>query len=131
LSNSYDGAGGEIRWGDPIAVRGRWVYDSAHSGYNEIHAVRTVQKTFLAPPDPVGFIAFHDAWCSELSKVPPSPPPTRDPQAPPPSTPGDIPMTPDQRATSDAQNRDENRWVYHPAIDGCVPQPSHDPAPLR
>ena len=124
LSDAYDGAGGELRWGDPIVVRGRWVYDSAHSGYNEMHAVRTVQKTLPGPQD-------HDAWCGELSKVPPSPPPTRDPQAPPHATGGDVPMTPDQRATWDAQNRDENRWVYHPAIDGCVPQRSDDPVPLH
>jgi len=128
LSNSYDGAGGEIRWGDPIVLRGRWVYDSAHSGYNEMHAVRTVQKTFPAPQDPTAFIAFHGAWCGELSKVPPSPPPDRDPQSPP-ATGGGVPMTPSQGATWDAQQRDENRWVYHPAIDGCLPNrpPELDP----
>jgi hypothetical protein len=117
LSNSYDGAGGEIGWGDSIALRGRWVYDSAHSGYNEMHAVRTVHKTFPAPQDPTAFIAFHDAWCGELSKFPPSPPPDCNPQSPPVT--GGRPMTPSQGATWDAQQRDENRWVYHPAIDGC------------
>lgn len=123
LSDAYDGAGGEIRFGDPIVVRGRWVYDSAHDGYNEMHAVRTVQKT-LMPQD-------HDKWCAELSKVPPSPPPNRDPHAPTPPTGGNAPMTPDQRATWDAQNRDENRWVYHPAIDGCMPSPSDDTVPIH
>jgi hypothetical protein len=124
LSDAYDGTGGELTFGDPIVVRGRWVYDSAHSGYNEMHAVRTVHKTLPAPQDPVAFLAFHETWCSELGKVPPSPPPTRDPHAPP-----DGPMTPAQHDTKDGQERDENRWVYHPAIDGCIPPqpPAPDP----
>jgi hypothetical protein len=131
LSNAYDGKGGEIKLGDPIVVRGRWAYDSAHSGYNEIHAVRTVQKTALAPADAdpyTAYLEFHKAWCSELSKVPPDPPPSRDPQAPP-ATGADPNMTPAQQATRDAQKRDENRWVYHPAIDGCIPHTVPDPNP--
>jgi hypothetical protein len=40
-------------------------------------------------------------------------------------------MTDAQRATKDAQNRDENRWVYHPVIDGCIPQTHPDPPPLH
>jgi hypothetical protein len=112
LSDAYDGAGGEIKWGDPIVVRGRWAYDSAHDGYNEFHAVRTVQKTLL-PQN-------RDQWCSELANVPPNPP-GADPASPPAGTPGAPPaMTPGQQQTYDAQNRDENRWVYHPFIDGCV-----------
>jgi hypothetical protein len=38
-------------------------------------------------------------------------------------------MTPAQQETKNAQERDENRWVYHPAVDGCVPQPEPDPDP--
>ena len=135
LSDAYDGADGEIRLTDSIVVRGRWTYDSAHTGYNELHAVRTVQKTPVAPWDPknpasfIELIAFHDKWCRELSKVPPTPPDPRDPHTTPKSA-GDIPMTPPQRATYDAQQRDENRWVYHPSIDGCVPAPS-DPNHLH
>ena len=133
FSDAYDAAGGEVKLGDSLVVRGRWVYDSAHSGYNEIHAVRTVQKTQPAPQEAAGtftkFIEFHNMWCGELAKVPPTPPPTRDPQRPPPGTGDEIPMTPAQRATYDAQQQDENRWVYHPAIDGCAPQPASDPLP--
>jgi hypothetical protein len=122
LSDAYDGASGELRWGDPIVVRGRWSYDSGHAGWNELHALRTVQKTLPLPQD-------RDAWCAELSKVPPSPPPERGragapstpPAAPPPPTVGRPPMNARQQETWDAQQRDENRWVYHPVIDGCVP----------
>src|SRR5450759_4498087 len=45
----------------------------------------------------------------------------------PPATGGDQNMTGAQRATKDAQKRDENRWVYHPAIDGCIPRTRPDP----
>ena len=128
LSDAYDGKGGVLNWGDPIVVRGRWTYDSGHDGYNELHAVRTVQKTCAtAPQDPAGFLAFHDEWCSELAKVPPCPPPTRDPKAP--QGGGAVTMTPAQQKTKNAQERDENRWVYHPAIDGCVPPPDPNPDP--
>lgn len=123
LSDAYDGAGGEIKWGDPIVVRGRWVYDSAHDGYNEMHAVRTVQKTLL-PQD-------RDLWCSQLANVPPVPP-GNDPAVPPAGTPGaPPPMTPGQQQTYDAQSRDENRWVYHPVIDGCLPVAVDEPPPLH
>ena len=30
-----------------------------------------------------------------------------------------------------AQNRDENRWVYHPVIDGCLPVAVDEPPPLH
>jgi hypothetical protein len=121
-----DAGGGDIRLGDPIVVRGRWAFDSAHSGYNEIHAVRTVHKTLPAPPenDIPAFIAFHNFWCSELARVPPPP---RHPHAPDPTGDRDVPFTHDQRATYDAQQKEENRWVYHPVIDGCEPAPLGDP----
>ncbi len=126
LSNSYDGAGGEIGVGDSLVLRGRWVYDSAHSGYNEMHAVRTVQKTGPAPQEFGEFIVFHGRWCSELAKVPPAPPRSRDPDAAPPDPDGGLPFTKPQQNTYDAQQRDENRWVFHPAIDGCTPQSPPD-----
>lgn len=108
LSNSYDAAGGELVLDDLIVVQGRWCYDSAHSGYNELHAVRTVRKALpIIPMD-----QLRNDWCAQLSIIPPSAP----------SAPGSTGvLTPAQAATLNAQARDENRWVYHPAIDGCVP----------
>ena len=118
LSDAYDGKGGEIVFGDPIVLRGRWVYDGGHDGYNEIHAVRTVQKTFdPGPQDDTGFKDFHDRWCRELGKVPPGGAPSAGTAATPPS----VALTPPQQATRDAQGRPENRWTYHPTIDGCDP----------
>ena len=116
LSDAYDGKGGDIAFGDLIVVKGRWAYDGGHDGYNEIHAVRTVQKTPAS--DAAGFIAFHDQWCAELGKVPPGGAPPVPGTS---STTGGASMTPAQQATHDAQARPENRWTYHPAIDGCVP----------
>ena len=51
---------------------------------------------------------------------------TRDPDNTPPDPDSNLPFTKPQRDTYDAQQRDENRWVYHPAIDGCVPLPPRD-----
>jgi len=127
LSDAYDGKGGEIVFGDSIVLRGRWAYDGGHDGYNEIHAVRIVQKTFgPGPLDEAGFKSFHDQWCTELGKVPPGgdPPPAGTSSTP---ANGRNPLTPAQQATRDAQARPENRWTYHPAIDGCVPVPSDQP----
>ena len=122
---SAGGAG--IRLGDPIVVRGRWVYDSGHSGYNEIHAVRTVQITLPPPPpdDEAAFIQFRESWCSELAKVPPVPPVPPGTGQPPPDDSG---MTDDQQDTWDGQGKPENHWTYHPAIDGCAPK-STEPEP--
>src|SRR6266540_2543924 len=35
---------GTIQRGSSLVVRGRWVYDAGHSGYNEIHAVHSIQQ---------------------------------------------------------------------------------------
>ena len=125
INDAFDDSSGPILTGDSIVVRGRWVYDSAHSGYNEIHAVRTVQKTQPAPTDPAAFVAFHDAWCGELAKVPPAPPTPRG-RAGRDDPPDDGKMTPFQKPTHDAQGRPENQWVVHPLIDGCVPATAPD-----
>ena len=106
LNDAYATPNDPINTGDSVVIRGRWVYDSAHSGYNEIHAVRTVQKTQPAPTDEPGFIAFHDTWCRELAKVPPAPPTNRGRAGR--DDPPDPPMTPFQKPTHDAQGRPEN-----------------------
>ena len=124
LSNSYDGAGGEIGLGQldraawPLGLRQRsfrlqrdacgahGAKDGAGTaGVRRVHRLSRplVQRAF--------------------QEYPPSPPAKRDPQAP---SDDDPPMTPAQRGTHGAQQRDENRWVYHPAIDGCVPPPPRD-----
>jgi len=121
LSDAYDGKGGDLQFGESIVLRGRWAYDGGHDGYNEIHAVRTIQKTFgPVPQDDARFTAFHDQWCTELAKVPP---PDPLPGVETSSSPlGNNPLTPAQQSTRDAQARPENSWTLHPLIDGCAPQ---------
>jgi hypothetical protein len=39
-----DTPSGELNYGDLIVATGRWVYDAGHTGWNEFHPVKTVQK---------------------------------------------------------------------------------------
>ena len=98
---------------DILAVRGTWVYDSAHEGWNELHPIKQAQKIGeftghwedeyeklddLLPsgttPDVATYVTY---WCDALGKV---------------TAPG----------TVIAQERPENQWEIHPVIDGCEPE---------
>lgn len=106
-ANPCTGLGGDI-----ILVRGDWVYDAGHGGWNEIHPVRYVQKLDVpaefhgaAPVDTALVERFKkevlDPWCFEVAK-------TDDPDV------------------RDDQKKPENSWKIHPAIDGC-----REPEPIR
>lgn len=95
--------------GDIILVRGDWVYDAGHGGWNEIHPVRYVQK--LDVPEIYHGAAHADAalvsrfkkevldpWCFETGK-------SEDP------------------LVIEAQKQPENSWHIHPSIDGCEEPP--------
>jgi hypothetical protein len=108
-----DTLGGELNFGDLVVATGRWVYDAGHTGWNEFHPVKTVQKI-----DPKAFIPDQVAdqrtrWCGLLAQVPPFAPPG----------PGPTPtgMTPGQTGVWNSQRQPENQWYLHPAIDGCRP----------
>jgi hypothetical protein len=107
-----DPESGTLDLGDCIVVTGRWIYDAGHGGYNEIHAVRTIQKI----PDScdwAGFEALHARWCQRVEEVPPRPAdPVKKPHG----------MTPAQEAVYTSQVQPENRWFLHPLIDGCEPE---------
>ena len=89
------------RGGDILVVKGTWVYDSAHEGWNEIHPILHCQRigtwngswsgTEFAPPHTKAAV---DRWCNELARA-------------------------DDPATRDAQQRPENQWQVHPLVDGC------------
>jgi hypothetical protein len=106
-----DPAAGEVRPKDAIIVKGRWAYDGGHDGYNEIHAVRILQKVAWVPTTKAEFEAFQKRWCEKLGEVPHS------------DTPGQPPKNPTsrQQAVYVAQQRPENMWRWHPEIDGCRP----------
>lgn len=112
--------GGEISPKETVIVRGSWVFDAGHEGWNEVHAVRIVQKLPGVPSDPDGFKDYLARWCALLSEVPAGrdQPGVMMPPAPGPST-----------QVADAQERPENQWICHPAVDGCVSEPERKPEP--
>jgi hypothetical protein len=119
INDVYDPASGELTAADPdtgaggdvILVRGDWVYDAGHSGWNEIQPIRFVQKlTGVVDPrfqamgkaDAALVDAFKkevlDPWCFRTGES---------------SNPLVIA----------AQQDPENRWYIHPDIDGCQKEP--------
>jgi hypothetical protein len=110
---------------DTVIVTGRWVWDGGHSGYNEFHATFTLQQVVL--PDPVGLPVADvntlvSDWCALVSDAPPTG------EAGQPLTTG---LTPGQQENADNQNKPEHGWVFHPAIDGCLPEPEPEPDPIE
>lgn len=112
--------GGPVQVGDLVVSTGRWVYDAGHGGYNEIHAVRTIQvidrsRDFGAPgtvPWGSDFATYRKRWCEAIAEAPPRQP--ADAVA--------VPATPAQQETANRQARPEHQWNFHPVIDGCLPR---------
>lgn len=113
---------GELHAGEEVIVTGHWVYDGGHQGWNEIHPVTNIQRTseLGASRD---FEEIRQIWCEGLSYGPPQlavsqgsrPRGTR-------SSSGTPEMSLPQRTVYNQQLQPENRWIFHPAVDGCVPQ---------
>lgn len=112
--NREDFAADSLAEGDLILVRGRWVFDAGHGGYNELHPVLYLQKlddsSFYYDPQYFKDVLL-DRWCPQTA------------QTPPPLDPGEknASLTPAQTAIFNNQRRPENRWLFHPLIDGCQP----------
>jgi hypothetical protein len=118
INDVYDPAAGKLvpanpdgSGGDVILVRGDWVYDSGHSGWNEIQPITLVLKlTEVVDPrfrsmdkaDQALVQDFKkevlDPWCMRVAEA-------NDP------------------VVRDAQQQPENDWHIHPAIDGCTRDP--------
>lgn len=115
INDVYDPAAGALTAADPttgeggdvIIVKGDWSFDAGHSGWNEIHPVRHVQK--LVVPDIYRSMAkasqelveafkrdFLDPWCFHVRQA-------------------------DDPAVKKSQEEPENEWHIHPLIDGCRP----------
>jgi hypothetical protein len=95
---------GEIHANDPtgrgadiLVVRGTWVYDSAHEGWNELHPILQCQRigTWTGSWS-IDTRTYVDHWCNALA-------------------------TAEDPTTVSSQLRPENRWEVHPVIDGCAP----------
>ena len=127
-NRDFDNAGSLSR-GDAVIIRGRWVYDAGHSGWNEFHPVISVQKmseqevkdNFEPGRSWTHFDDLYGRWCYQTGIVPP------------PADTGARPtgMTPEQGAVYDAQQQPENQWEWHPLVDGCMPRHEDDPNPPR
>ncbi len=118
-NRDFDG-GGDLKADDLVVIHGRWVYDAGHGGWNELHPVKHIQKI----PDPTvcqwaTFDDLKDRWCKQIAKVPQA---LSSATAPPKDASGA------QQQTWDAQTQAENRWYFHPSVDGCSP-PEEPPKP--
>ena len=115
INDVYDPAAGTLTAADPttgeggdvVLVSGDWVYDAGHSGWNEIHPIRHVQRLTpvvnarfrgMGKADPTLVEAFKkevlDVWC------------------------GHVGMSSDPLVIEE-QKKPENQWHIHPLIDGC------------
>lgn len=116
LTSIHPAAAPDGRNADILVVKGTWVYDSAHSGWNEIHPIKQCCKIgtmlmsqwneieiadgqFLTITDIPSWVG---GWCSALTAA----------TAP---------------STLAAQQLPQNQWTIHPVIDGC--QPAGTPPP--
>ena len=94
--------GGSLHWGcngkgaDLVVVTGDWVYDSLHSGWNELHPVHHIQIIGKWPGKwPFSAQTATRRWCEVIAEA-------KDP------------------VTKENQEKPENLWKIHPLIDGCV-----------
>ncbi len=105
-----DGSGADI-----FALKGTWVYDSAHTGWNEIHPIKQCQK--IGTMTGQGWAEIEVGDNSKIVQQIP-----------------DIPSwitgwcklfdTITATATIKNQQLPQNQWTVHPLIDGCEPDSS-------
>ncbi|MGE0813269.1 MAG: hypothetical protein AB7O28_06860 [Vicinamibacterales bacterium] len=102
--------------GDIVAVKGTWVYDSLHHGWNEMHPVLACEVVGRLPlpkmdvihdppvtwPPPfdtdAGITAFVQRWCAGIKDA-------------------------DDAVDGGSGDDPANGWVVHPLVDGCKPPP--------
>lgn len=107
---------GTLSGSDVVVVKGEWIYDSLHKGWNEIHPVRACQIIgFLKEGDTNWTVcdrdtgealftldtaerveAFQSAWCGAIQDA-------------------------EQAEEGGSRENPEHDWSIHPGIDGCVP----------
>ncbi|MEP7346567.1 MAG: hypothetical protein ABI877_14950, partial [Gemmatimonadaceae bacterium] len=102
--------------GDIVAVKGSWVYDSLHHGWNEFHPVTACEVVGHMPLPDLGIIAdpptpwptefdtsakveaFINEWCFGITEA-------------------------DDAEDGGSHEDPEQGWVIHPLVDGCKPPP--------
>lgn len=107
INDVLDPSSGEMNLGDIVVVKGDWVYDAGHGGWNEIHPVRHVQ-VIRVPPKFRGASPATEALVEEFKKK------ILDPWCFQVGTAG-------SDLVKGEQKKPENKWHIHPVIDGCEP----------
>ncbi|WP_152556581.1 hypothetical protein [Methylobacter tundripaludum] len=89
-----------------MVVKGEWIYDSGHEGWNEIHPIRHCQKIgkWYGHWDLDTKIALK-SWCEAID-------------------------TASSALTVENQQKPENQWEIHPMIDGCETSQGNEDAPI-
>lgn len=119
---------------DILFVRGAWVFDTAHEGWNEIHPIKFCQRIATAPVYSPDGVDWHYAIASYLRALhrwdldfsdPLNPKPIMKDGPPKPQdwidwvkSWCDLADTARHPSTLSNQQRPENRWRVHPAVDG-------------
>jgi hypothetical protein len=106
---------------DVLFVMGRWVYDSAHTGWNELHPVLFCQRIAQVPQADLiagtPWQSFPDLGVQNLEAT----------------ISGFCGLANDalSTATAIAQLQPQNQWSIHPLVDGCSPDSNAPPPPLQ
>ncbi|THK34862.1 hypothetical protein EHS39_28265 [Ensifer sp. MPMI2T] len=125
---------------DILFVRGTWVYDSAHQGWNEIHPIKDCllvgHATYLAPDKIDWELAIANymisvgKWKAGVDPFKPeklSGPPSDDDWKDWVKACCDASSSASSALTTENQSKPEHKWHVHPLIDGCVPSESIPP----
>jgi hypothetical protein len=103
---------GELNPGDLVIIKGDWIYDSLHVGWNEIHAVHDCQIIIPAALNPGG------GWPADIGMGLGLDSPPRIQEA------VDFWCNALDEATIAQENGSQDNpslnWVIHPVIDGCT-----------
>jgi hypothetical protein len=134
-----------------LFVRGDWVYDTAHEGWNEIHPIKDCQlvakNDFADRVDWEGLIApfmvASNKWSFDMTVDPGGGAPPIELTSPITNKKSGPPTPADWKAwvqswceavrqansplTVAAQQQPQNQWQTHPDVDGCRPTPSARP----
>jgi len=129
---------------DILFVRGTWVFDTFHEGWNELHPIKDCYLVAKASWQSADVIDWDNAiasymvaigrWTWDALKLPNFTPIKDGPPKPSDWTDWvkfwcDHVETASSPLTVAAQSRQENQWTIHPLIDGCQPERRGDPAP--
>lgn len=101
VTNDATGLGADL-----LVVKGEWVYDSGHEGWNEIHPIRHCQKIgkWYGRWDFDTKIALK-SWCEAINIA-------------------------SSALTIKNQQKPENQWEIHPMIDGCETSQKDEGTPI-